>query len=131
MKTNIFTPLIFYFSAFYDGILGIFFLIFPKSGFDFFNVIYPNHWGYIRFPATILIIFGIMFFQIARHPLANRNMMPYGVLLKFSYSFVIFGYWFTKGLPDMWKPFAVIDFVLGILFIFSYSMLGKQAKESA
>jgi len=131
MKTNVFTPLIFYFSAFYDCILGIFFLIFPKTGFDFFNVTYPNHWGYIRFPAAVLIIFGIMFFQIARNPLRNRNMIPYGILLKVAYSFIIFAYWFIKGLPDMWKPFAVIDFVLGILFAISYFMLGKQTKRNA
>ncbi|OQX54494.1 MAG: hypothetical protein B5M53_05835 [Candidatus Cloacimonas sp. 4484_209] len=128
-SSNTFTSLIFYFSAFYDGILGMFFLIFPKVGFDFFNVTHPNHWGYVQFPAALLVVFGFMFFAIARNPLKERNLIPYGIGLKVSYCAVVFGYWFTKGLPDMWKPFAVIDFFLGILFVFSYLMLGKQLKD--
>jgi len=60
---------LFYFSAAFDGILGVAFLFFPKFPFDLFNVDYIGHWGYIQFPAALLVIFGCMFFVIARKPL--------------------------------------------------------------
>jgi hypothetical protein len=116
---------IFFIAGLYDGILGLAFLIYPKFGFDLFGVTYPNHWGYVQFPAAVLIIFGIMFFAIALKPKQNRNLIPYGVLLKLAYSFVVFGYWFVKGLPNMWKPFAIIDVVFVVLFIWAYGSLRR------
>ncbi len=119
-------PFLFYFSAFYDGILGLAFFFYPKFGFDLFGVTYPNHWGYIQFPAGLLIVFAMMFIRIGRNPEGNRAFIPYGIGLKASYCIVVFGYWLTTGLPDMWKPFAVIDFILGVLFFWAYIVLGKR-----
>ncbi len=113
----------------YDGILGLAFLIYPKCGFDFFGVGYPNHWGYVQFPAAVLVIFGIMFFAIAFRPLENANLIPYGVLLKIAYISVVFGYWFTKGIPNMWKPFAIIDVVFAVLFLWAYGTLRHAARR--
>lgn len=126
MRTNKFISAIFYITGIYDGVLGIVFLFVPRIGFDFFKVTYPNHWGYVQFPAVLLIVFAFMFFAIAKSPLLNRNMIPYGVALKASFSLIVFSYWFTLGIPNMWKPFAVIDFVFGILFIWAYIFLGKR-----
>ena len=55
----------------YDGILGLAFLFFGRQLFEAFEVTPPNHYGYVQFPALLLIIFAVMFFQIAitiRHP---------------------------------------------------------------
>jgi hypothetical protein len=126
VKKNKLISIVFIISGIYDGVLGLAFLIYPQFGFDFFNVGYPNHWGYVRFPAAILVVFAIMFFAIAFRPEKNRNLIPYGVLLKLSYSLIVFGYWFTKGLPNMWKPFAIADMGFIVLFLWSYFTLGKQ-----
>ncbi len=110
----------------YDGILGIIFLFMPLAIFNYFKVEPPNHLGYIHFPALLLITFAIMFFVIAKSPIKNRNLIPYGILLKISYCLVVFGYWFTSGIPNMWKPFAICDFIFGVLFFITFLQLKKD-----
>lgn len=117
---------LFYIAALYDGILGAAFIFIPSSIFSWFNVTPPNHPGYMHFPAALLVVFAIMFINIARQPFRNRNLIPYGILLKLSYCSVVFWHWFSGGLPDMWKPFAVLDVVFGILFFLAYASLGNK-----
>ena len=91
----------------------------------------PNHWVYVQFPAALLLIFALMFVAIARDPIKNRGLIIYGFLLKLSYCGMVFWYWFTVGVPDLWKPFAVIDLVMGALFLWSYRVLGAQSDTRA
>ena len=122
--------LFYYFSAAYDGILGLSFLLLPLSIYNWYGITPPNHLGYVHFPAALLIVFAIMFINIARQPLRNRNLIPYGILLKISYCTVVFGHWIITGIPDMWKSFAIFDLVFGIVFVWTYIHLGKELKES-
>lgn len=117
--------LLFGLSAVYDGVLALMFILFGPALFRFYQVTPPNHWGYILFPGLMLFIFSVMFFQIAREPVKNRNLIPYGIMLKAAYCGCVFYYWATSGIPGMWKPFAVYDFIFGILFTVSYVQLGK------
>lgn len=126
MKYRKLISVVFFIAGVYDFILGFAFTVYPKFGFDLFGVTYPNHWGYIQFPAVLLMIFASMFFAVAFRPLANKNLIPFGVLLKLAYSVIVFGYWLTRGLPDMWKPFAIIDVVFAVLFIWAYSVLRRS-----
>lgn len=107
-------------SGVYDFILGLVFLVAPAWTFNLVNVTPPNHWGYVTFAASMLAIFGIMFFQIAKDPIKNRNLMPYGMLLKVAYCGMAFGYYFTSGIPDIWVIFGICDFIFLLLFIWSY-----------
>lgn len=111
-----FSRVIFAISGIYDSFLGIVFLLFPLLAFDLFQVTYPNHLGYVQFPAVLLIVFAVMFFNIAKDPVGNVSFMPYGILLKVAYSGIVFWYWFFSDIPDMWKPFAIAD----LLFMFSF-----------
>lgn len=113
-------------AAFYDGLLGVVFLLASSAVFKWFKVAPPNHPGYIQFPAAILIIFAIMFISVSLDPYRNRNLIPYGILLKVSYCGVIFYHWFSTGLSYMWKPFAIFDFIFIILFIWTWIALGKK-----
>lgn len=113
--------------AIYDGVLGLVFLISPQSMFQRFAVTPPHHYGYVQFPAALLIVFGLMFLAVARDAVGNRNLIPYGVLLKVSYCGVVFSYWFTAGISGMWKPFALIDLVF--LILFSWAYLSLQQRE--
>lgn len=104
----------------YDGILATLFLIVPVQLFNAANVMLPNHLGYVQFPALLLIIFAIMFFNIARDPIANKNLVLYGILLKFSYCAVVFPYWLVGNIPSIWVPFAFFD--LGFLVLFAMAL---------
>ena len=86
----------------------------------------PNHIGYVQFPALLLLVFAWMFFQIARAPLQRRPLIPYGIGLKAAYVLVVLGHWLTAGIPGMWKPFAVFDFLWALLFVMAYVSLGKD-----
>ena len=117
-------------AALYDGILGIAFLIAAPALFELVGVAPPNHFGYVHFPAALLIVFALMFLAIYRDPLANRGLIPYGIMLKVSYCAVAFYHWFAAGIPFIWKPFAVADLVVLVLFVWAQSALKKGALET-
>jgi hypothetical protein len=115
---------LFVLAACYDGLLGLLFLVAAGRVFDWFGVTPPNHFAYVQFPAALLIVFALMFVAIAREPVRNRNLIPYGILLKVSYCSIAFFHWSLGGIPGMWKPFAVFDLIFMILFGWAYMTLG-------
>ena len=118
-------------AALYDAVLGIAFLVIPWWAYRTFEVTPPNHWGYVQFPAALLIIFAAMFAAIARDPAGNRGLIPYGVGLKSAYCLLVFAYWATGGIPGMWKPFAIIDLLMAVLFVWAYVALGAAPRGKA
>ncbi len=123
MKSHMMTSILFWISCIYDGLLGLAFLFFSMKIFETYQITPPNHIGYIQFPAAILLLFAIMFAAIARDPIANKNMIPYGILLKLSYCAVVFGHWMMQDLPGIWKPFAICDAIFVVLFAVAYTKL--------
>jgi hypothetical protein len=112
---------LFYVAALYDGFFGLVFFFFWPQLYHHFGITPPNHDGYVRFPALLLIIFGFMFLQIARDPDRNRGLIAYGIALKVSYSGLVFWYQLTTpGIPAMWIPWAWCD--LGFLVLFVLAM---------
>jgi hypothetical protein len=109
----------------YDFCLGAAFLFAPVYLFNLFKITPPNHWGYVTFAAAMLAIFGIMFFNIAKDPKANRNLIPYGIMLKIAYCGTVFGFYFFDSLPKLWTVFGIFDFIFLVLFIWSYKAIGK------
>ena len=112
--------LLFVIAGLYDLLIGMVFLVAGPQLFDATGVPPPNHWGYIQFGALMVVIFGAMFFAIAYDPVANRNLMPYGILLKLSYTGLVAYYWFTTDCPSVFKPFAIIDALMFVLFLAAY-----------
>jgi hypothetical protein len=114
-------------AAVYDGLLGAAFLFASGRVFEWFSVVPPNHPGYVQFPAALLLVFAAMFGAIAWNPVGNRNLMPYGMLLKVSYCGVILTHWLTTGIPAMWKPFCIFDLVFLVLFVWAWRVTGRTA----
>ncbi len=114
---------LFYAGAGYDGVLGIGFLFFPLMIFGWYKVTPPNHVGYVQFPGALLLVFALMFANIARNPVRYRRLIPYGILLKVSYCAIVSWHWLLHGIPDMWKPMAVIDAGFGLMFLWAYIRL--------
>ena len=129
MKSHRGISWLFYIGAAYDAILGIAFLFFAARIFEWWKVTPPNHMGYVQFPGALLLVFALMFVVIARNPVGNRNLIPYGILLKVTYCAVVSWHWLLHGIPDMWKPFAVMDALLGILFLWAYVHLRRSGKR--
>lgn len=118
---------LFVIAALYDGVLGLVFLFAGPAVFAWLDVTPPNHWGYIHFPAALLLVFAIMFAAVAVRPYANRNLIPYGILLKVSYSGLVFYHWAATDVPTMWKPFALLDVLFLVAFVWAYASLRKSA----
>jgi hypothetical protein len=113
-------------SGAYDFVIGVAFLVAGPAIFDAGGVPHPNHWAYIQFAALLLVVFGLMFFAVAADPAANRNLIPFGILLKASYVGVCGYYWATTGVPTLFQPFAVIDAVMLVLFAAAYQKMGRK-----
>jgi hypothetical protein len=101
----------------YNGGLGLLFLFFAPPIFNAFGIAPPNHYGYIVFPALLMIVFAAMFFQIASAPARHRHLIPYGVGLKAAYAGTVFWYQLQGNVPSMWVPLAWIDSAFLILFL--------------
>lgn len=127
MKKKPAIQIMFLIAALYDGLLGLAFLVAPVALFGLFQVTPPNHIGYVQFPALLLMLFAWMFLKIAREPVANRNLIPFGVGLKVSFCAVVIGHWALNGIPTMWKPFAVADLCFLVLFVAAARVLKTPA----
>ncbi len=111
---------LFILAGLYDGVLGLAFLFAAPTVFQRFNVTPPNHYGYVHFPALLLLVFALMFFAIASDPRRNRNLIPYGILLKVSYCTTVGWHWLDAGVPWMWQPFFILDLLFLVAFIWAY-----------
>lgn len=114
-------------AGFYDFIIGLTFLLAGAQLFDWAGVPHPNHWAYVQFASLLLIIFGLMFLTISWDPVANRNLIPFGMLLKISYTGLVAYYWSTGECPLLFKPFAIIDGIMLVLFSGALIMRPKPA----
>jgi hypothetical protein len=128
MKTKPAVAVLFSIAAIYDGLLGIAFLFAAGPLFNLVGLTPPNHYGYVQFPAALLIVFACMFIAVAKNPAGNRNLIPYGILLKLSYCGVVLFYWLTSGLPDIWKPFCIADFFFLAAFVWAWRVTGRTAQ---
>jgi hypothetical protein len=130
MRTKRAITALFIVATIYEGLLGVAFLFGSGALFQWFGVTPPNHPGYVQFPAALLIVFAVMFMAIAMNPVKNRNLIPYGIMLKASYCGIILFHWFTAGLPNMWKPFCIFDFAFLIAFACAWTALrGEQSQN--
>jgi hypothetical protein len=120
--------LLFAIAAAYDGLLGLLGVFGTEWFFQTVGVTPPNHPGYVQFPAALLVVFALMFLAVAKNPAKNRDLIPYGMLLKVSYAGVVIYHWVTAGLPWVWKPFAVADVVFLLLFAWAYAQLRPAAR---
>ena len=105
----------------YDGVLGLAFLLAAPTLFSRLGIPPPGHWGYIHFAAMLLVVFAAMFLAVARDPVGNRNLIPYGLMLKASYCGTVFYHWLAGGVATAWKPFAFLDLLFAALFLWAYA----------
>jgi hypothetical protein len=122
---------LFVIAAIYDGVLGLLFLFKPGFAFELFEVVPPNHFAYVQFPAILLLIFAAMFWRVAQDPLGNRFIMLCGVALKTGYSGLVFYYMLTTGVSQMWVPWAWADLVFLVLFLWAWNFTGRLATAPA
>jgi hypothetical protein len=114
-------PGLFFLAALYEGLLGLVLVLAPWAPFGWFGVDPPYHPGYVQFPGALLVVFAIMFANIARAPVKNGVMIPYGMMLKVAYCAVILYHWFTTGLPTVFMTFCILDLLFLAAFVWAWA----------
>ena len=127
MKSLLPIRILYAIAAAYDGLLGLAFIVAAPQIYEYTKITPPNHWGYIHFAAGVLVIFGLMFLMIALRPVENRNLVPFGVLLKVCYVSTVAWHTYQGDIPALWKYFAVADAAFFFLFLWSLVPLEKAA----
>jgi len=120
---------LFFVGGVYDLIIGLAFLSAPYAIFEFIDVVPPNHIGYIQFCAAFLVVFSLMLFEVARKPVASKNLIPYAALIKISYCAVVFGHYALGNMPTPWLYFAFADSIFLLAFVWAYTEIGKGKTE--
>ncbi len=110
----------------YDGLLGLVFFLVPAAVFRIAGVTPPNHYGYVQFPALLLVIFGVMFLRAAADPATSREQIEYGMALKASYFGLVFWYQFHGGIPALWLPWAWADVAFFLLFLSAWRSVARR-----
>lgn len=111
----------------FDGVVGLIFAVAPAAMFRYFGVTPPNHYGYVQFPALLLLIFAVIFFRAAADPVGRRDTILYGVALKASYSGLVFWYQLHGGVPSLWIPWAWADAAFLVLLLLCWFALRPSA----
>lgn len=129
MKSLAWIRMLFVVAAIYEIGIGLAFLLSGPAIFTAAAIAPPNHWGYVQFPACLLVVFGLMFAAVAARPQRCAALILPGVGLKISYVAVTGYYWLQEGIPQMWKSFAIIDLLFVIAFLAAWAGL-RSAKQS-
>ena len=119
--------ILFFVSSAYEGLLGLAFIFAAPAVFKLAGITPPNHWGYVHFAAGTLVIFALMFLQIALKPVENRDLVVYGILLKACYVATVAWHLFNGGIPLLWTIFAVADLAFLALVLWARVRLGVQS----
>lgn len=109
----------------YDAGLGLLFLVAGSEIFQALEIDPPNHWGYVHFPASLLIVFGILFWTIAKDPVRHRVLIPFGIGLKICYCGTVFYHAIAGSIPSIWITFGYCDLVFAGAFFWSFVVLRK------
>ena len=121
---------VFFASGVYDFGLGLLFLLFGLAIYRHVGIAPPNHHFYIQFPALLMMIFGVMFFEVGRNPEGGRNLMLYGAALKASFSALILWHAMRHAMPSFWVPFGWIDAAFLVLFLAAWNATARRTAEA-
>jgi hypothetical protein len=118
---------VFLVAALYDIILGIVFGLFFKQVYNSFGTELPNHAGYIQLAAAFILTFGIGFYFVYKDPVRNRAIVTLGVLMKLGFVVVVLGHLLIDSVPSFFIPFALMDIVFLLLFMYTQTAIKKLA----
>jgi len=126
MKIPKWIRVVFLASCLYDGIIGLSLLLAYDEMFTVLGISFPNPRAYVELMALLLIVVSIMFYDIARKPIENRNMIIYAILVKCAYCVAILPHWIFGNISFIFAPFAFFDLVFIAFFIKAHYLLKKM-----
>lgn len=128
MKTHWWIKYLFAFVGCVEFAVGLSFIFLPGLIFQFSGIA-PVSPEYVQLPAYLIMVFGLMMFQIARNPVGNREMIIYPVLFKASFIGVVFYNHLFGRISLLWIVFVGFDLVYVAGFIIARFILAKEAAK--
>lgn len=124
-------PALFIFVGMVEFAIGLSFILFPDRIFALSGIAPIQAVEYVQFPALLIMVFGLMMFNIARDPARNLNLILYVCLFKAAFISVVFYNWFTRGLPLLWIAFSFFDVAYLAGFILTYRVIRLHSAENS
>ena len=118
---------VFLVAAVYDIILGIVFGLFFKPIYNSFGAELPNHVGYIQLAGAFILVFGIGFYLVYKNPVQNQAIITLGILMKLLFVVIVLGHLLIDTVPAFYIPFALLDIVFLLLFLYAQTGIRKLA----
>jgi hypothetical protein len=121
---------VFLIAAVYDIILGIVFGLFFKPIYNMFGAELPNHAGYIQLAGAFILTFGIGFYLVYKDPVRNQAIITLGVLMKLLFVVIVLGHLLLDTVPAFYIPFALLDIMFLLLFLYTQTAIKKLARSA-
>lgn len=120
--------------AVYDLILGIIFMFFSKSAFNFLEISdkLPEFSGYLTLIGGYVFVLGLAYYFIYRGDLQkNIDLILIGALYKLVYCAITFYYFMIGDIPHILflGLFGVVDFIMFIMMIECYLTVKKSSQK--
>lgn len=128
MKTHWWIKYLFSFVGCVEFVVGLSFIFLPGQIFQFSGIA-PVGPEYVQFPACLIMVFGLMMFQIARDPVGNRQLIIYPALFKASFIGVVSHNYIFGRMSLLWIAFVGFDLVYLAGFITAWFILPKETAK--
>jgi hypothetical protein len=120
--------------AVYDLILGLIFMFFSKSVFNFLEITdkLPEFSGYLTLIGGYVFVLGLAYYLIYRGDLhKNVDLILIGLLYKLVYCAITFYYFIVGDIPHILflALFGVLDLVMFILMTECYLTVKKSTRD--
>ena len=120
--------------AVYDLILGLIFMFFSKSVFNFLEITdkLPEFPGYLTLIGGYVFVLGLAYYLIYRGDLhKNVDLILIGILYKLVYCAITFYYFVVGDIPHILflALFGIIDLVMFILMTECYLTVKKSTRD--
>ncbi|HTY13902.1 MAG TPA: hypothetical protein VMD02_06960 [Candidatus Omnitrophota bacterium] len=117
MKGSGWIKALFMFVGAVEFAVGGLFIFFPMQVYAWSGMARSVPPEYIQFPALLIMVFGLMMFNIASDPAKNRNLIFYCILFKAALCSVVVYNWAFGEISSLWKIFLGFDLAYLIGFI--------------
>ena len=115
-KVEGFFKKIFLVAALYDLILGILFLFFYESIFNYFNITLPVYPMYLQMSAAFVIAMGVGYYFVYLNMYRNADLVKLGITYKISYAGLAIYFYFVSLANVVFFWLALVDVIFLILF---------------
>jgi hypothetical protein len=86
----------------------------------------PTATAFIHITACVTVVFGGVYWMIARDPVRFRPYIPLGIILKALLVVIVYGHWLAGSIPWPLPALAAGDVIFAVLFWLYYNQTATK-----